>query len=385
MQYGLDNWIWAMQGYNDSRLEVGGQEHRFKQGFLRFKPDGSQLEFLRSTDNNTWGLGISEEGLVFGSTANRNPSTYLPIANRYYERAARLDAVVGAADDCRYVSVRSDHRQGATGRPIRRLHGRRGARALHRAALPAGILEPHGVCLRTDRPPGGHVRALARGERVSLDQPLQSAGQRRRVDRADHGRGGTRRQRLGERLVQLHRATQPHAARLRDRQGAGLRIGAARQAAGADLSRGVRRPARRGRFAAIAGRGHAQGARGGAGERQSLLAAARTAAAGRARRFGRAAGVDHPGGRPGGRCDWTQRRRDSRAVDHARAGALDGLHPEATEAAIAALVHPAAGVRRNAVQVLPADETSLAAIVDAGLLDDADPQRSPGGAVGRGR
>src|SRR5262245_52061689 len=85
MQYGLDNWVWAMQGYNDSRVTVGGETHQFRQGFFRFKPDGSKLEFLRSTDNNTWGLGLSEEGICFGSTANRNPSVYMPIPNRYYE------------------------------------------------------------------------------------------------------------------------------------------------------------------------------------------------------------------------------------------------------------------------------------------------------------
>jgi hypothetical protein len=91
MQYGLDNWIWAMQGYNDSRLTVGGETHRFRQGFFRFKlapglkENEAKLEFIRSTDNNTWGLGISEEGIIFGSTANRNPSVYMPIPNRYYE------------------------------------------------------------------------------------------------------------------------------------------------------------------------------------------------------------------------------------------------------------------------------------------------------------
>ena len=85
MQYGLDNWIWAMQGYNPSVLKVGNETHRFRQGFFRFRPDGSELEFIRSTDNNTWGLGISEEGLIFGSTANRNPSVFMPIPNRYYE------------------------------------------------------------------------------------------------------------------------------------------------------------------------------------------------------------------------------------------------------------------------------------------------------------
>jgi putative membrane-bound dehydrogenase-like protein len=85
MRYGLDNWIWAMQGYNNSKVKVGGEDHQFKQGFFRFKPDGSKLEFLRSTNNNTWGLGISEEGLIFGSTANGNPSTHMAIPNRYYE------------------------------------------------------------------------------------------------------------------------------------------------------------------------------------------------------------------------------------------------------------------------------------------------------------
>jgi len=86
MQIGLDNWIWATQGYNDSQLDVGGTQHRFRQGILRFKPDGSQLEFVRSTNNNTWGLGIGESGLVFASTANRNPSNFIPFANRYYEQ-----------------------------------------------------------------------------------------------------------------------------------------------------------------------------------------------------------------------------------------------------------------------------------------------------------
>ena len=86
-QYGLDNWIWAMQGYNDSAPVVRGtKQQSFRMGFFRFRPDGSELEFVRSTNNNTWGLGLSEEGVVFGSTANHNPSVYMPVANRYYER-----------------------------------------------------------------------------------------------------------------------------------------------------------------------------------------------------------------------------------------------------------------------------------------------------------
>ncbi|MFK7770080.1 MAG: PVC-type heme-binding CxxCH protein [Mariniblastus sp.] len=92
-RYGLDNWIWAMQGYNNSKPKYGDKESQsFRQGFWRFKlsqtdpPQVTDVEFLRSSNNNTWGLGFSEEGLIFGSTANGNPSMFLNIPNRYYER-----------------------------------------------------------------------------------------------------------------------------------------------------------------------------------------------------------------------------------------------------------------------------------------------------------
>src|SRR5436305_8968439 len=55
-------------------------------------------------------------------------------------------------------------------------------------------------------------------------------------------------------------------------------------------------------------------------------------------------------------------------------GALDGSMPEATAVAVAALKHPSAGVRRNAVQVLPRDAKSVAALLDAGLTRDPDAQ-----------
>ena len=91
-RYGLDNWIWSMQGYNNSTPEYEGKKSQtFRQGFWRFKlsqtdpPKVTDLEFIRSSNNNTWGLGISEDGLIFGSTANRNPSMFVPIPNRYYE------------------------------------------------------------------------------------------------------------------------------------------------------------------------------------------------------------------------------------------------------------------------------------------------------------
>ncbi|TWT93724.1 PVC-type heme-binding CxxCH protein [Neorhodopirellula pilleata] len=111
-QYGLDNWIWGMQGYNASTPVINGEKQQsFRQGFWRFRvtadPKGEvetigrvagdadfsehtlrveKIEFMRATNNNTWGLGITEEGLIFGSTANHNPSNFLTIPNRYYEQ-----------------------------------------------------------------------------------------------------------------------------------------------------------------------------------------------------------------------------------------------------------------------------------------------------------
>lgn len=113
LRYGFDGWIWGVVGYSGFRGTVGGREIRFGQGIFRFKPDGSELEFIRSSNNNTWGLGFSEEGFVFGSTANGNASMYLPIPNRYYEgvrgwSASRLESI---ADNQQFYPITDKVRQ----------------------------------------------------------------------------------------------------------------------------------------------------------------------------------------------------------------------------------------------------------------------------------
>jgi len=90
LRLGLDNWIYATVGYAGFDGVVGGKRHRFGQGIFRFKPDGSELEFLGSTSNNTWGLGIDETGEVLYSTANGEHSSYLAIPNRYFESVRGL-------------------------------------------------------------------------------------------------------------------------------------------------------------------------------------------------------------------------------------------------------------------------------------------------------
>ena len=132
LHYGFDNWYYGIVGYSGFSGTVGGQTHKFGQGFYRFKADGSpekgsdplnargqtpfrvtQLEFLRSTNNNSWGVGFSEEGLLFGSTANGNPSVYLPIPNRYYESVRGwTSSVLGSiADSARFQPITDKVRQ----------------------------------------------------------------------------------------------------------------------------------------------------------------------------------------------------------------------------------------------------------------------------------
>ncbi len=101
LAWGFDGWVYGMVGYSGFNGQVGGEEQRFGAGFFRFLPDGSKLEYLRSTNNNSWGFGFSEEGLVFGSTANGNPSEHMPLANRVYERvrgwsATTLGGIAGS-------------------------------------------------------------------------------------------------------------------------------------------------------------------------------------------------------------------------------------------------------------------------------------------------
>jgi len=110
LHYGFDGWIYGIVGYSGFNGTVAGEYHKFGQGFFRFKVTGppsppgrgaggegvrvEKLEFLRSTSNNSWGVGFSEEGLLFGSTANGNPSVFMPIPNRYYEKVRGMSASV---------------------------------------------------------------------------------------------------------------------------------------------------------------------------------------------------------------------------------------------------------------------------------------------------
>ncbi|MGI8671539.1 MAG: PVC-type heme-binding CxxCH protein, partial [Luteitalea sp.] len=82
--YGPDNYIWGTVGYAGFEGEMNGRTMQFSQGVYRFKPDGSDFDYVTGSTNNTWGLGFSETFDVFGSTANNDPSFYVAIPNRYF-------------------------------------------------------------------------------------------------------------------------------------------------------------------------------------------------------------------------------------------------------------------------------------------------------------
>lgn len=94
LRYGFDNWIYGMCGYSGFNGTVADERIRFGQGLFRFKvePDlkVSKLEFLRSTNNNSWGVAFNENGELFGSTANGCPLVHLTIPNRYFEKVRGL-------------------------------------------------------------------------------------------------------------------------------------------------------------------------------------------------------------------------------------------------------------------------------------------------------
>lgn len=96
-QYCLDNWIWATCGYSGLNVKVGDSAHHSGQCIFRFRADRPAFEVLTPTSNNTWGLGFNENGETFISTANNSHSIFMAIPNRYFE-SVRGWSGVGSAE-----------------------------------------------------------------------------------------------------------------------------------------------------------------------------------------------------------------------------------------------------------------------------------------------
>lgn len=76
LRYGHDNRIWGALGYAGKESESQGY---FQNGVFRMGVDGSNIEPIGQFSNNTWGLGLSEDFEVFGSTANNAPGWHAPL------------------------------------------------------------------------------------------------------------------------------------------------------------------------------------------------------------------------------------------------------------------------------------------------------------------
>jgi putative membrane-bound dehydrogenase-like protein len=110
LRYGPDNWIYGTVGYSRFQGKVNGKEHNFGSGVFRFKPDGSEIEFLHQFNNNTWGLGFNEAGDTFGSTANNNPSFFGGIPATLYDGKRGLSAKM-IADTPKFQPITPNIRQ----------------------------------------------------------------------------------------------------------------------------------------------------------------------------------------------------------------------------------------------------------------------------------
>nr|MBA3938153.1 ThuA domain-containing protein [Planctomycetota bacterium] len=102
LHYGFDNRIYGAVGYAGFKGTIDGNASEFRQGIFRFSRAYGGMQFLGQYTNNTWGMGFNEAGELFGSTANNGHHFYTPIPQPY----AR--GVVGMDEPAVLNSVRMD-------------------------------------------------------------------------------------------------------------------------------------------------------------------------------------------------------------------------------------------------------------------------------------
>ncbi|MBC7893501.1 MAG: ThuA domain-containing protein, partial [Sphingobacteriaceae bacterium] len=85
--YGFNNKLWGVVGSGFVGTTHDGKAMNFRTGVYHLNPDGTGVEFLANTSNNTWGLGITEDNHTFISTANNTHSAYYSMPARLMQRA----------------------------------------------------------------------------------------------------------------------------------------------------------------------------------------------------------------------------------------------------------------------------------------------------------
>ena len=355
---------------------MNGRQLQFLQGVYRFKPDGSGFEFLTGSTNNTWGLGFSETFDVFGSTANNEPSFYLAIPNRYFEDVPGLGKGMRGSGGPGYQSVAQFYAVHYVTPYIRQVdvHGGYTSAAGHHLYTARSFPQAYWNRIAFITEPTAHIVGQGIVEKqgagfVTRDGWNLLAGAEEWVApvHAQVGPDGAVWVADWYNFISQHNPTPPgfsngpgnaYETSMRDRQrGRIYRVIYRDAAPSAAMSLSKNDPA--GLLRALASdnmlwRLHAQRLLVERGEKDvvpELIALARNTSV------------------------------DAIGTNGAALHALWTLHglgqtaspmSEAGRTAIAALRHPAAGVRKAAAMVLPRSPESAAAILDAGLLQDPD-------------
>ncbi|WP_226022988.1 PVC-type heme-binding CxxCH protein [Halomicrobium salinisoli] len=86
LYWGHDNWIYGVVGYAGLTPSID-EDLSLSQDVFRFRPDGSEIEYVGGGASNMAGVKTNEEGLVFCSsaTAGNNVTSYAAIPAAYYD------------------------------------------------------------------------------------------------------------------------------------------------------------------------------------------------------------------------------------------------------------------------------------------------------------
>ncbi|MDB4292579.1 ThuA domain-containing protein [Maribacter sp.] len=113
LQNGIDNNIYGAVGYSGFEGTIYDGSFDFNQNLYRFNPKKKYFEVLTNTSNNTWGLGITEDNSIFGSTANNTHSVFLGIPNAAMEGLRGIPVQGSLKIDGHYdmLSITPNYRQ----------------------------------------------------------------------------------------------------------------------------------------------------------------------------------------------------------------------------------------------------------------------------------
>lgn len=367
--YGFDNQIWGTVGYSGFAGTIGGKAFKFGQGLYHFTPDAHRFEYLGATSNNTWGLGFDENFNVFLSTANNTHSAYFGIPNRDYALVSGLSAqgvekIDGhyamhvVTKNLRQVDVHGGFTAAAghhfyTARNFPKEYWNRIAfvceptgRVVHRAIIEpvgAGFAEKDGWNMvqsadewfgpvQAEVGPDGNLWVLDWYNFIIQHNPTPEGFENGKGNAYINPLRDRQRGRIYRIKYKYAKPYQPLALNKNDPQA---------------LVKALQSDNLFWRMTA----------------QRLLVEAGNQAVLPQLYRLVRNNSTDELGlNAPAIHALWTMKGL----------GALEGNNKVALQVAVQALHHPAAGVRKAAVQVLPRTTASASAILDAKLLDDAD-------------